>query len=76
MLGADARVDLVALDPDGRVTLVLWTTGSDDLALVALALAQRAWVEARLPDWAQLAPTLGLEAGPTPRLVLLAPDFS
>jgi hypothetical protein len=76
VLGADARIDLVAADPEGRVTLVLWTTGDEDLALVALALAQRAWVEARLADWVQLAPQLGLSPDERVRLLLLAPEFS
>jgi len=76
VLGADARIDLVAADPDGRVTLVLVGTSDDALALVALALAQRAWVEARLPDWVQLAPQLGLQADRAPRAVLVAPGFS
>jgi len=76
VLGADARIDLVAADPEGRVTLVLWTTGDEDLALTALGLAQRAWVAARLPDWIQLAPQLGLQAEAPVRVLLLAPDFS
>jgi len=76
VLGADARIDLVAADPEGRVTLVLWTTGDEDLALAALGLAQRAWVAARLPDWTQLAPQLGLQPEAPVRLLLLAPDFS
>ena len=76
VLGADARIDLVAVDPDGRVNLVLLTTGADDLALVALALAQRAWVEARLPDWIQLAPQLGLSSEGPLRVTLVAPGFS
>jgi hypothetical protein len=76
LLGAEARIDLVAADPDGRVTLVLVGSGDDDLALVALALAQRAWVEARLPDWIQLAPELGLRADGPVRVMLVAPSFS
>jgi len=76
VLGADARIDLVAADPDGRLTLVLWTTGGEELALIALGLAQRAWVEARLPDWIQLGPQLGLRPEARVRLLLLAPEFS
>jgi len=76
ILGADARIDLVAVDPEGRVTVVLLTTDDDDLALVALALAQRAWVAARIPDWVQLAPQLGLRPDAPLRALLLAPDFS
>ena len=76
LLGADARIDWLAADADGRVHVVLVSTDSDDLALVTLGLAQRAWVEARLPDWAQLAPQQGLRSEDGVRLVLLAPDFS
>jgi len=76
VLGADARIDLVAADPDGRLTLVLWTTGGEELALVSLGLAQRAWVEARLPDWIQLGPQLGLQPEARVRVLLLAPEFS
>lgn len=76
LLGADARIDLVAVDPDGRIHLTLLASAGDDLVLVALGLAQRTWVEARLPDWIQLAPRLGLQPDATPRLVLVAPEFS
>ena len=76
VLGAEARIDLVTVDPDGHAGLVLLSTGEDDLALVALALAQRAWVEARIPDWIQLAPDLGLRPEGPLRTILVAPDFS
>lgn len=76
VLGVEARIDLVAADPDGRVTVILLTTSDDDLALAALALAQRAWLEARLPDWIQLAPQLGLRLEAPLRVVLVAPAFS
>jgi hypothetical protein len=76
VLGADARIDLVAADPDGRIHLVLVSAAHDDLGLVALGLAQRAWVEARLSDWTQLAPQLGLRSDGPVRVVLVAPDFS
>jgi hypothetical protein len=76
VLGAEARIDLVTADADGRVTLVLLGGSEEDLALVALALAQRAWVEARLPDWIQLSPDLGLRAEGPVRVMLVAPAFS
>ncbi len=76
VLGADARIDLVAADADGNVTLVLLGAEADDLALVALALAQRAWVEARIRDWIQLAPDLGIRREGPVRVILIAPDFS
>ena len=65
ILGADARIDLVALEPTGRVALVLVGADGEDLELIGWGLAQRAWVQARLGDWLQLAPHLGArpEAG-------------
>lgn len=75
LLGADAPIDLLAVEPGGRVALVLVGEDGADLDLVARALAQRAWAEARLRDWAQLAPGLGLRPELAVRLVLLAPRF-
>ena len=65
ILGAESRIDLVALEPTGRVALVMVGEDGEDLELVARGMAQRAWVEARLGDWLQLAPNLGVrpEAG-------------
>ncbi|NNL68073.1 MAG: hypothetical protein HKP30_17625, partial [Myxococcales bacterium] len=50
LLGADARIDLVASDPDGRLTLLLIGGEPDDLALVALG-----WP--RAPGWRRGCPT-------------------
>jgi hypothetical protein len=65
VLGAESRIDLVAVGPAGEVLLLLSGEPECDLELVARGLAQRAWVEAHLPDWLKLAPDLGvrLEAG-------------
>ena len=65
ILGAESRIDLVVLEPTGRVALVLVGADGEDLELVGRGLAQRAWVQARLGDWLQLAPHLGVrpEAG-------------
>jgi hypothetical protein len=75
LLGADSIIDFVALEPTGRVVLILVGDRDDDLELVARGLAQRAWVAARLGDWTQLAPNLGI--GPTAevRVVLACPAF-
>jgi hypothetical protein len=75
LLGADARIDFVGVETSGRVVLVMVGGEADDLALVARALAQRAWVEARLRDWVQLAPGLGLRPEAGVRVWLLAPRF-
>jgi hypothetical protein len=42
---------------------------------VGRALAQRAWVGARLGDWLQLSPRLGLALDAPVRLLLVAPGF-
>jgi hypothetical protein len=75
LLGAESRVDFVGVEASGRVVLVIVGTVEDDLALIARALAQRAWVEARLRDWLQLAPGLGVRPEAGVRVWLLAPRF-
>ena len=55
--------------------LILVGNRDDDLELVARGLAQRAWVQARLGDWKQLAPNLGVEPEAEVRVVLLCPAF-
>jgi hypothetical protein len=75
LLGAETRIDFVGVEASGRVVLVIVGTAEDDLALVARALAQKAWVEARLRDWRQLAPGLGLRPEAGVRVWLLAPRF-
>jgi hypothetical protein len=75
VLGAEAPIDFVAIDPSGRVVLLLVGDEGDDLELVARGLAQRAWVEPRLRDWLQLAPSLGIRPEAGVRVVLLSPSF-
>ena len=75
LLGAEARIDFVGVETSGRVVLVIVGTNEEDLALVGRALAQRAWVEARLRDWLQLAPGLGMHPESGVRVWLLAPRF-
>jgi hypothetical protein len=62
VLGSVSRIDLVARDPDGAVTLVLTAGAGADLARLGEGLAQCAWLAPRLADWNQLAPHLGLAA--------------
>ena len=76
LLGAEARVDFVGIEPGGRVVLVLVGDHDEDLALVGRGLAQRAWVAARLDDWVQLAPHLELRSDSSVRVVLLCPGYS
>jgi len=75
VLGADAPIDFVGVEPDGRALLVMVGDPGEDLELVARGLAQRSWVQARLGDWLQLAPELGLRQGSGVALLLLCPDF-
>lgn len=76
ILGAGAPIDFVAVDPAGRVTLLLVGEAGEDLELVARGLAQHAWVTPRVRDWLQLAPELGVRPEAGVGLVLLCPDFS
>jgi len=75
VLGADSSIDFVGVEPTGRVVLILVGEEGNDLELIARAVAQRAWVEPRIRDWIQLAPTLGVRPGAGVRTVLLCPSF-
>ncbi len=74
VLGADSRIDFVAAEPSGRVILVLVGEEGQDLELIGRGLAQRAWVEARLRDWLQLAPSLGIRPEAGTKVWLLCPS--
>jgi hypothetical protein len=76
LMGADAPIDFVTLDPSGRAVLILVGDHGHDLELVGRGLAQRAWVAARLGDWIQLAPNLGLRPDSEVRVLLLCPSFT
>lgn len=76
VLGAETRIDQVCVGPGGEALLVLHAEAGRDLELVARGLAQRAWVEARLADWLQLAPDLGLRPEAGVGVLLLCPVFS
>lgn len=73
--GLEARIDLLARDGRGQVVLVLVAEAGEDPARLTDALAQRAWAEPRLADWAQLAPERGLRPDLGLRVLLLAPRF-
>ena len=66
----DASIDWIAASPEGRAWLVVIEPDVAGAALLETALVQRAWVEARIPDWRQLAPNLALREGLAPRLLL------
>ncbi|MBS1106950.1 MAG: hypothetical protein H6Q91_2452 [Deltaproteobacteria bacterium] len=71
----DGVIDWVAAAPDGRACVVLVAKRSGDAALLQAGLVQRAWVEARIPDWRKLAPTLAVREEPPAQLVLIAREF-
>jgi hypothetical protein len=75
VLGADSAIDFVALEPNGRVVVVLVGGHGEDLELVARGLAQRAWVSARIGDWRQLAPGLGIRPDSEVRALLACPAY-
>ena len=75
LFGADAPIDFVAIDPAGGVVLILVGEPGQDLELVGRGLAQRAWVDARLADWIQLAPNVGLRPDSDVQVLLLCPSF-
>jgi hypothetical protein len=75
VLGAESRIDCIAVGPDGGTLLILLGEPGRDLELVARGLAQRAWVEAHLPDWLKLAPELGVRPELGVAVLLLCPVF-
>jgi hypothetical protein len=75
LLGAESRIDLVALEPTGRVALVMVGEDGEDLELVGRGLAQRAWVRERLGDWIQLAPELGVRPEADVKVWLVCPSI-
>jgi hypothetical protein len=76
VLGADSKIDFVAVDRDARIVLVLLAEGPDDSTLLTRGLAQRAWVAPRVRDWLQLGADLQVSASAPVCARLLAPGFS
>jgi hypothetical protein len=74
VLCAVSRVELVAHDPEGVVSIVLLSAEGADLTRLAEGIAQCAWLSPRLPDWEQLAPHLRLDTSGV-RLLLACPRF-
>jgi hypothetical protein len=58
VLGAEGPIDLVGVDPGGRVVAVLVGEPGEDRELLTRGLAQRAWLRPRLRDWLKLQPAL------------------
>jgi len=75
VLGESSIIDLVTVDPKGQVVLLMLGEAGDDLEIFTRALAQRAWVRARIRDWLKLAPGLDLQPDAAVRVVLLCPSF-
>jgi hypothetical protein len=76
ILGAESRIDFVAVEPSGRLAIVVVGETGEELAAIGRALAHRAWVEARLPDWLQIAPELGANPLAGVCAHVLCPSFS
>jgi hypothetical protein len=76
VLGADSSIDFIAVDPSGRIVLVLIGEDGQDRELLTRGLAQRAWVRPRVRDWLQLAPTLELASTAPVVACLLCSSFS
>jgi hypothetical protein len=74
-LGVETHIDLVARDGAGGAVVVLLARGGRELERLGEALAQTAWLEARLGDWSRLAPELGLRPERGVRALLVARDF-
>ena len=75
VLGAESRIDFLGIGPDGETRPVVIAKAGRELEAIARALAHRAFVEARLPDWLQLAPDLGARPDAGVRALVLAPGF-
>lgn len=75
ILGESTRIDAVARDGRGGGVVLLWTEPETAPARLTEALAQRAWVAARLADWDQLAPHRGLRPELGVRIVLVGRRF-
>jgi hypothetical protein len=71
----DGAIDWIGAATDGRAWLVLVDPAAEGGALLERALVQRAWVAARLPDWCQLAPSLGLRPDLAPRVLVVAAEL-
>ncbi len=69
--GLESRIDLVAVEPSGRVVLVLIADEGGELERLGDALAQRSWLEPRLRDWMKLAPELDIRPARGVGLLLL-----
>jgi hypothetical protein len=75
ILGAEAPIDLVAADPEGAAVAVIVAAPGGELAAVASALAQRAFVAARIGDWKQLSPGLPLRSDAAARAIVVGEEF-
>ena len=75
VLAETSRIDVVAIDAN-RAAVAGFDGEGDDLATFTRALASSAWLEARLPDWCQIAPDLGIDATAPVRALLVAKSFA
>ena len=75
VLAESSRIDVVAIDAQ-RAAIAVFDAEGDDLATFTRALASAAWLEARLPDWCQIAPDLKIDTTTAVRALLVANSFA
>ncbi|MGH0038109.1 MAG: hypothetical protein ACQGVK_24015 [Myxococcota bacterium] len=76
LLGGSGPIDWLARDRHDRAVIVLIGDPGQDAALFTRGLAERTWVEQRIPDWLKLSPHLGLSPDRGVRCWLVCPDFA
>lgn len=72
VLALDSRIDVVALDADGRAHSILEVAADEDpLCAIARSLACARWLDLHLSDWLQIAPDLDADPEAGVRAALL-----
>lgn len=74
-LGVETHMDLVARCPAGGAVVVLLADPGTELERLGEAVAQAAWLGARIADWSRLAPSLRLDPQRGVRALLIAREF-
>lgn len=75
VLALESRIDLVAVDGQRRIVAILLAEVGEDGPALTRALAHREWLIQRLPDWLQIAPSLGADISAGVRALVVAPAF-
>ena len=75
VLALESRIDLVAVDGQRRIVAILLAEVGEDGPALTRALAHREWLMQRLPDWLQIAPSLGADPSAGVRALVVAAAF-